>query len=117
MARVRLGKIRLTRPIWDITTAKLPAIKKPPIWRYARRVTRVSELPTLEMPIIKHIWDITTAKIMAIKIRDKLPRLGFMCSDRTEEIPPINTSRTERVPIFDEGDVIERTIGTLRELK
>ena len=63
----------------------------------------ISEMPTIKLPVIK--------------IRDNIRRDGFTSSDKTEVIPAINTSRTERVPVYDEMDIIERTIEAIRELK
>ena len=63
----------------------------------------ISEMPTIKLPVIK--------------IRDNIRRDGFTSSDKTEVIPAINTSRTERVPVYDEMDIIERTIDVMRDLK
>ena len=63
------------------------------------------------------ISELPTTKLSVVKIRDNIRRDGFMASDKTEMIPAINTSRTECIPVFDEGDVIERTIEAIRDLK
>jgi hypothetical protein len=58
-----------------------------------------------------------TRIMSAVKVRGKMIRDGFTANSKTEKLPAINTDRTERMPIFDERDMIERTLDALRELK
>lgn len=58
-----------------------------------------------------------TRIIPAVKVRGKMIRDSFTANERTEKLPAINTDRTERMPIFDEREMIERTIEALRERK
>lgn len=51
--------------------------------------------------------DVPTTIMSAVKIRSRMHRDGFVSSDRTEAIPAINASMTERMPIIDE-DVTEK---------
>jgi len=58
-----------------------------------------------------------TRIIAAVKVRGRMIKDGFTANSRTEKLPAINTDRTERMPIFDERDMLERTIDALREIK
>ena len=72
------------------------------MWRRLRRVR-----------LERVVEDLPTDRVPAIKFKEEL-NTGFTCSEETERVPAINTDQTEYGPVYDEYDVMRRTLDAVR---